>query len=92
MTLFHEIQTANQRIQSHILKTPLTYSTLLSEKYGVEIYLKNEHLQYTGSFKLRGALNKVLSLTSKEEVVAGCVVVIVSASVWLPLQPVPASV
>lgn len=66
-SLFHDIQTAHHRITPHILRTPLTLSRFLSEKLGVEVYLKNEHLQHTGSFKLRGALNKILSLTSEEK-------------------------
>lgn len=43
--------------------TPLDYSLGLSHLTGAHIYLKLEHLQHTGSFKLRGAGNKILSLT-----------------------------
>lgn len=65
--LFENIQIAYGRIESHLLKTPTTLSNHLSSLIAGQVYLKNEHLQYTGSFKLRGALNKVLSLDSSEK-------------------------
>jgi threonine dehydratase len=45
----------------------MTWSQALSESTGATVFLKNEHFQHTGSFKLRGALNKVLSLSSREK-------------------------
>src|SRR4051794_40703272 len=65
--IFQEIQRASSRIEAHILKTPVNRSAQLSEKLSLDVYLKNEHLQHTGSFKLRGALNKILSLNSIEK-------------------------
>ncbi|KAG7999909.1 putative serine racemase [Nibea albiflora] len=50
---FEDISAAAFRIQTGIQKTPCTYSRL-SKQYGMEIYLKKEHLHYTGSVKERG--------------------------------------
>jgi len=55
-----EIQHAARMIGDQILKTPLAYSPTLSRMFGEEIYLKLENLQKTGSFKIRGALYKLL--------------------------------
>jgi threonine dehydratase len=49
-----------------VLHTPLRHSRTLSEITGAEIWLKFENLQYTASFKERGALNKLASLTAAE--------------------------
>jgi threonine dehydratase len=57
------IARAATRIGKQInLPTPLVYSAELSKRYGVEIYLKLESSTEVGSFKIRGAMNKVLSL------------------------------
>ncbi len=66
MSLYHEIADARDRIGAEILKTPLFYSTYLSDLNKGEVYLKLESEQYTGSFKARGALNKVLKLSQAE--------------------------
>ena len=63
---------AANRIAPHIRETPLEHSPFFSETTGANVYLKLENLQRTGSFKLRGAFNKLLSL-SPEERAAGCV-------------------
>jgi len=63
---------ATNRIADYIRETPLDYSPYFSELTGANVYLKLENLQHTGSFKLRGALNKLLSLTP-EQTSAGCV-------------------
>ena len=55
-----EIEHAANMIGDQILKTPLAYSPTLSRMFGEEIYLKLENLQKTGSFKIRGALYKLL--------------------------------
>ncbi|MEZ4589320.1 MAG: threonine/serine dehydratase [Gemmatimonadales bacterium] len=57
---------ADERIAPHVRRTPLLESAWLSEATGATALLKLESLQHTGSFKLRGALNKVLSLTPEE--------------------------
>ncbi len=57
------ITAAAARIEAHILTTPTTLSLWRDD---FELLLKCEHLQHTGSFKLRGALNRLLSLTDSE--------------------------
>jgi threonine dehydratase len=61
-----DIREAHERIRPHILQTPLVEvpSSLFPE--GPAVYLKLENLQRTGSFKVRGALNKVLSLDPRQ--------------------------
>ena len=62
-----EVIEAERRIKAYIRETPLDFSLYLSKKYGANIYLKLENLQITGSFKIRGALNKILSLNSEKK-------------------------
>lgn len=57
---------AKERIQEIVTRTPLQYNIHLSEKYGAEVYLKREDLQVVRSYKLRGAFNKISSLTDEE--------------------------
>jgi len=61
-----DIWKAKQRIAPYITRTPLVYSPELSEKTGANVYLKLENLQAIGAFKVRGAANKILSLSSEE--------------------------
>jgi len=61
-----EIEKAEKKIRKYIRETPLVYSPFLSKQSGCEVYLKFESAQITGSFKLRGTLNKILSLSKKE--------------------------
>jgi len=67
MNLLPDIDLAYSRISPYILHTPVEYSPYLSRMCGAEVWLKLEHLQITGSFKLRGATNKVLSLSEEEK-------------------------
>ena len=67
-----DIVLAANRIAPHIRETPLDHSPWFSERTGASVYMKLENLQYTCSFKLRGAFNKLLSLTPDERR-AGCV-------------------
>ena len=62
-----EVLEAEKRIRSYIRETPLEYSPYLSRKGG-EVFLKMENVQLTGSFKARGAFNKLLSLSKNTEV------------------------
>jgi threonine dehydratase len=62
----HEIYLARQRIGPYILRTPLEKSSSISAQIGSDIWLKMENCQHTGSFKPRGALNKILSLSADE--------------------------
>jgi len=70
-TLAH-LRAAAERIAPFIRRTPTIYSQTFSESSGLEVFLKLENLQRTGSFKARGALNKVLSLP-KEMLTRGLV-------------------
>lgn len=58
-----EVLQAGQRITPYLRETPLDYSLALSQISDCHVYVKLENLQHTGSFKVRGALNKLLSLT-----------------------------
>ncbi|MDX0833914.1 hydroxyectoine utilization dehydratase EutB [Sinorhizobium medicae] len=58
-----DIEAAARRISGRVRTTPLVDSASLSERIGVPVGLKLEHHQTTGSFKLRGATNAVLSLS-----------------------------
>ena len=60
-----ELRTAQARIVDSIHRTPLVHSTTISERVGRPVYLKCENLQKTGAFKVRGALNRLLTLTDE---------------------------
>ncbi len=62
-----DVLAAEKRIRNHIHETPLEYSPYLSRLGKCSVYLKLENFQLTGSFKIRGAANKILSLTKKEK-------------------------
>ena len=62
-----DIINARERIRSHIRDTPMEKSVFLGEACGVDVFLKLENLQFTNSFKVRGALNKILSLSQDEK-------------------------
>ncbi|MEC5214396.1 threonine dehydratase [Polaromonas sp. CG_9.5] len=61
-----DIEQAAQRLHGHLLDTPCVESKTLSQLTGAQIYLKFENLQYTASFKERGACNKLSQLTEAE--------------------------
>jgi len=61
-----EVVQARERIGPHIIQTPFTHSRVLSELIGAQIYLKFENLQFTAAFKERGALNRLLTLTTAQ--------------------------
>jgi threonine dehydratase len=63
----HDIYRARQRIAAVATRTPVIHSPLLTERVGASVYLKAESLQKTGSFKIRGATNKMLGLTVEEK-------------------------
>src|SRR5512147_2207804 len=62
MISLSDIQAAAGRIAPFIHRTPLIPSNSLSLLSGADVYLKLENLQKTGSFKVRGAFNKLLSV------------------------------
>jgi threonine dehydratase len=61
-----DIRAAAARIAGAVESTPLVHSRTLSRLTGAEVFLKLENLQFTASFKERGALNKLLALTEDE--------------------------
>ena len=61
-----EIVKAKRQISKIVNCTPCAYAPFLSEEVGAHIYLKKENLQITGAYKLRGAYNKIASLTDEE--------------------------
>ena len=61
-----KIKKAQERITGIAVKTPFSFAPYLSEVSKSEVYLKKENLQITGAFKLRGAYNKIASLSDEE--------------------------
>jgi threonine dehydratase len=61
MVTLADIQAAERRITGHVIRTPLVYSPSISALTGARVYLKLETLQKAGSFKVRGASNKILA-------------------------------
>ena len=57
---------AANRINGYVRETPVERSLWLSKKTGAHVWFKCENLQHTGSFKFRGAINKLLSLSAEE--------------------------
>ncbi|AKZ61276.1 threonine dehydratase [Herbaspirillum hiltneri N3] len=64
MTTIEDIQRAAARLQGQILNTPCVESRTLSEIVGAQVFLKFENLQFTSSFKERGACNKLTDLAA----------------------------
>lgn len=72
MIKLSEIVQAKRKISKVVNKTPFAHAPNLSDEVGATVYLKKENLQLTGAYKIRGAYNKIASL-SKEERVKGVV-------------------
>ena len=66
MITLADIQSAAARLQGQLLNTPCIESRTLSQLTGAQVFLKFENLQYTASFKERGARNKLAQLTPAE--------------------------
>ncbi|MDN5301325.1 MAG: threonine dehydratase [Thermoanaerobacteraceae bacterium] len=62
-----DIREAREILKSVVYKTGVVHNTTFSEMSGNSVYLKMENLQKTGSFKLRGAFNKIAHLTDEEK-------------------------
>ncbi|MBA3595812.1 MAG: threonine ammonia-lyase [Methylibium sp.] len=60
-----DVQAAAERLAGHVLETPCVESKTLSQITGAHVFLKFENLQFTASFKERGALNKLLALVAE---------------------------
>ena len=67
MDIAGEVISAEKVIRPYVRETYLEYSPFYSRMTGAQVYFKLENLQHTGSFKLRGAMNKLLSLTDEEK-------------------------
>ncbi len=63
---FDDVRSAARDLEGAVVRTPCLYSRTLSEITGAQIHLKFENHQFTASFKERGALNKLLSLTPEQ--------------------------
>src|ERR1700722_6891204 len=61
-----DVQAAQERLRGGIYYSPCPHSQMLSALTGQQVYLKLENLQMTGSFKERGALNRIAMLTSEQ--------------------------
>lgn len=66
MITLQDVQAAKARLAPYIVRTPLLRIPALDEALGCEVYLKFEGFQVMGAFKIRGAMNKALSLTPEE--------------------------
>jgi threonine dehydratase len=66
MVTLHDIEQAAARLQGQVLETPCVESRTLSQLTGAQVFLKFENLQYTASFKERGACNKLVQLGPDE--------------------------
>ncbi len=66
MIKLKDIEAAAARLQGHLLRTPCLASRTLSEITGAQVFLKFENLQFTASFKERGACNKLTQLSSEQ--------------------------
>jgi threonine dehydratase len=64
---FNDILQARQHLRGLVRETPFDRSLVLGDRTNMEVYLKAECLQRTGSFKLRGAYHKIASLTAEEK-------------------------
>lgn len=62
----HDVLVAQKRIAGSVINTPLLYSDKMSELRGAQVWMKMESAQRTGSFKIRGASNRLLALTPAE--------------------------
>ena len=62
-----DIKAASERLAPYVKRTPILRAEKLDDDLGCEVYFKPECLQKTGSFKIRGATNKILTLTQEEK-------------------------
>lgn len=67
MISINDVNEAKKNLEGVSLKTPFSKAPILSETYRSEIYFKKENLQLTGSFKLRGAFNRVANLPQEKK-------------------------
>ena len=70
---FADIEAAAQRLAGQVLDTPCVESKTLGQIVGAQVFLKFENLQFTASFKERGALNKLAALVESGQVIKGVI-------------------
>ncbi|CAN5794909.1 threo-3-hydroxy-L-aspartate ammonia-lyase [soil metagenome] len=63
---YEDVLEASRRVRPHVHRTPVLTSRLVDEAAGMRLFFKCENLQRAGAFKVRGAFNKLLSLSEKE--------------------------
>ena len=68
MHKLYDFMEARERLSTITVKTKLLHSDVFSDESGNDVYIKPENLQITGSFKVRGAYNKIAKLTEEEKV------------------------
>jgi threonine dehydratase len=73
MISFADIEAAATRLAGQVLDTPCVESKTLSHIVGAQVFLKFENLQFTASFKERGALNKLASLVKSGQTIKGVI-------------------
>lgn len=61
-----KITEAYNRVKDVVIRTPFAHAPLLSQRVGAQVWLKKENLQLTGAYKLRGAYNKIATLSEEE--------------------------
>jgi len=101
------ISAARARIAPHVRHTPTEFSPALSQRFNHEIFLKHENWQKTGSFKVRGALNMLLTLSEEDKrhgvitasagnhglgVAYACQLLGIAGKIVVPLKASPAKV
>ncbi|KAB1197303.1 MULTISPECIES: threonine ammonia-lyase [Haloferax] len=67
MLSLSDVQDARERVEAVARRTPLEYSHTFSDMTGAEVHLKLENFQRTGSFKIRGAMNRIATLSDEEQ-------------------------
>ncbi|KAB1186739.1 MULTISPECIES: threonine ammonia-lyase [Haloferax] len=67
MLSLSDVQDARERVEAVARRTPLEYSHTFSDMTGAEVHLKLENFQRTGSFKIRGAMNRITTLSEEEQ-------------------------
>ena len=63
-----DLEAARKAVAGFVIRTPLLWAADLTARAGSDIYLKLESLQMTGSFKIRGAANRMTGLTEEERI------------------------
>ena len=63
----NDVKVAHDKIKGHILRTPMLYSEVFSDKTQADVYFKYENKQHTRAFKARGALNCLMNLTDTQK-------------------------